>query len=75
MVDFPMDWQDSPVQFMTHVFGSSQVGTYVKNNFLAGERILGDSGCMLKSYLLTPYRQTASNAQENYNYSHKKRLY
>ena len=56
----------------SRIWKLSQVGTYVENNFLAGEHILGDSGYMLKSYLLTPYRQPASNAQENYNYSHKK---
>ena len=56
----------------SRIWKLSQVGTYVENNFLVGEHILGDSGYMLKSYLLTPYRQPASNVQENYNYSHKK---
>ena len=56
----------------SRIWKLSQVGTYVENNFLAGEHILGDSGYMLKPYLLTPYRQPATNAQENYNYSHKK---
>ena len=56
----------------SRIWKLSQIGTYVENNFLAGVHILGDSGYMLKPYLLTPYRQPASNAQENYNYSHKK---
>ena len=53
----------------------SQVGTYVENNFLAGEHILGDSGYMLKPCLLTPYWQPASNIRENYITPIKKRLY
>ena len=56
----------------SRIWKLSQVGTYVENNFLAGEHILAYSGYMLKPYLLTPYRQPASNAQENYNYSRKK---
>ena len=56
----------------SRIWKLSQVGIYVGNNFLAGEHILGDSGYMLKPYLLTPYRQPATNAQENYNCSHKK---
>ena len=50
----------------------SRAGIYVENNLLIGEHILGDSGYMLKPYLLTPYRQPASTPQSNYNYAHKK---
>ena len=39
----------------SRIWKLSQVGKYVENNFLAGEHILGDSGYMLKPYLLTPY--------------------
>ena len=75
MVDFPMYWQDSSVVHDSRIWKLSQVGTYGENNFLAGGHILGDSWYMLKPYVLTPYRQPASNAQENYNYPHKKRVY
>ena len=34
---------------------------YVENTFSMGEHILGDSGYMLRPYLLTPYRQPTSN--------------
>ena len=46
----------------SRIWKLSQVGAYVKNNFLAGEHILGDSGYMLKPYY---FRQPATNAQEN----------
>ena len=49
----------------------SQVGIHIENSFSPGEHILGDSGYMLRPYLLTPYRQSASPAQSNYNYAHK----
>ena len=56
----------------SRIWKLSQVGIYVENNFLVGEHILGDSGYMLKQCLLTPYRQPTTEAQNNYNYSHKK---
>ena len=37
-----------------------------------GEHILGDSGTLLKTCLLTPNRQPTTSAQENYNHAHKK---
>ena len=63
---FPRSVHDS------RIWKLSQVGMYVKNNFLFGKHILGDSGYMLRQCLLTPYRQPASIAQENYNCVHKK---
>ena len=36
----------------------SQVGIHIENSFSTWEHILGDSGYMLRPYLLTPYQQT-----------------
>ena len=43
---------------------------YVENTSSMREHILGDSGYMLRPYLLTPYHQPTSSPQSNYNYSH-----
>ena len=56
----------------SRIWKLSQVEIFVENNFLVGEHILGDSGYMLRQCLLTPYRQPASMAQQNYNYAHTK---
>ena len=50
----------------------SFVGSYVENHFMVGKRILEDSGYMLKTCLLTPYRQPTTSPQENHNYAHTK---
>ena len=48
----------------SRIWKLSLVGTYVENNLLVGEHILGDSGYMLMKFLLTPYRQPVSIDQE-----------
>ena len=63
---FPSSVHDS------RIWKLSQAGIFVENNFLVREHILGDCGYILSKYLLTPYRQPISVAQENYNYAHKK---
>ena len=50
----------------------SQFGIHIENSFSPGDHILGDSGYMLRPYLLTPYRQPAPPVQSNYNYAHKR---
>ena len=66
LAKFPGSVHDS------RIWKLSCVGSYVENHFMVGEHILGDSGYMLKTCLLTPYRQPTTSAQENYNYAHKK---
>ena len=66
LAKFPGSVHDS------RIWKLSCVGSYVENHFMVGEHILGDSGYMLKTCLLTPYRQLTTSAQENYNYAHKK---
>ena len=56
----------------SHIWKLSCVGNYVENHFMVGEYIHRDSGYMLKTCLLTPYRQPTTSAQENYNYAHNK---
>ena len=48
------------------------VRMHVENTFSIGKHILGDSGYMMRPYLLTPYRQPISTPQSNYNYAHKR---
>ena len=54
------------VQVISHriersvMYWDVSLGLYVENTFSMGENILGDSGFMLKPYLLTPYRQPTS---------------
>ena len=66
LAGFPGSVHDS------RIWKLSLVGTYVGNNFLVGEQILGDSSYMLMKFLLTPYRQPVSKDQENYNSGHKR---
>ena len=56
----------------SRIWKLSLAGKYIENNFAVGEHILGDSGYMLRPYLLTPYRQPGSTSQSNYNYAHKR---
>ena len=56
----------------SRIWKISGAGMHVENTFSIGEHILGDSGYMLRPYLLTPYRQPISTPQSNYNYAHKR---
>ena len=56
----------------SRIWKISGVGMHVENTFSIGEHILGDSGYMMRPYLLTPYRQPISTPQSNYNYAHKR---
>ncbi|KAI6653960.1 Nuclease HARBI1 [Oopsacas minuta] len=56
----------------SRIWTISGVGMHVENTFSIGEHILGDSGYMMRPYLLTPYRQPISTPQSNYNYAHKR---
>ena len=50
----------------SRIWKISGVGMHVENTFSIGEHILGDSGYMLRPYLLTPYRQPISTPQSNF---------
>eukprot|EP00800_Vazella_pourtalesii_P014201 TRINITY_DN3560_c0_g1_i5.p1 TRINITY_DN3560_c0_g1~~TRINITY_DN3560_c0_g1_i5.p1 ORF type:complete len:141 (+),score=6.41 TRINITY_DN3560_c0_g1_i5:465-887(+) len=64
-------WHVSLALFTIQEFARFQVLDYIQNAFSMGKHILGDSGYMLRPYLLTPYRQPTSTPQSNYNYAHK----
>ena len=56
----------------SRIWKISGAGMYVENTFSMGEHILGDSGYLLRPYLLTPHRQPTSTPQSNYSYAHRR---
>ena len=55
----------------SHIFRTSAIGHHLEGTGLTGGVLLGDSGYACSPFLMTPYQQTKTRQEENFNRAHK----